>query len=185
VTLDTFRAICDQAPVHWRAFLALCRLGGLRDNEATVLPWDGEAEDVTGAQRWVGVDLDKGVFAVVGKGGRWRQSPIIPDLRPYLMAAQVAAAPDAVRVVEPITANNHPRHLLKFQKLAEVEPWRAPFHSLRASCVNDYKVGGILTSGTFPVTTYSAWLGHRPDVSEQYYQAPTEAELQAAISGAA
>lgn len=178
VSLETFRAVCVEAPAHWRAMLGLCRLAGLRRGEALSLPWSATAIDRDDEEWPVGVDWDrKRLSVVIGKGDRYREVPICGELMTILLEAFDQAPEGAERIVAPITENNLERDLTKICEAAGVKPWRKLYQSLRSSCENDWKMRGIAEA------TYCKWVGHSPDVSRGHYAAPQDAEFDV-VTGA-
>ena len=172
VPLEDFRKLCAVAPLPWRAMFALCRLAGLRREEALTLPWGGTRTDHEGAELEVGIDWDRKRLRVVGKGDRFREVPICPELHKILLDAFGQAPDGAVRVVHPITKNNLPREMEKFVKAARLDPWRKPYQSLRSSCENGWKAAGV------PEPTYASWIGHGIEVSRKHYVSPQDSEFK-------
>ena len=171
VTIDDYRKLCGQATHPWVTLFSLCRLAGLRLDEARKLPWSGSATDLDGRVWTVGVDFDAKRISVCGKGGRFRQIPIVPELYTVLLRAfDEAPAGDDVRVCHPVRPNVQ-YALERFCKAAGIRPWRKPVQSLRSSWENDLKNRGV------PEATYLSWLGHSLEVSRRHYVAPTPSEF--------
>ncbi len=82
VTITELDALLKAAPSNgWRCMFALCRLAGLRRDEARTLPWSGRVRDHQGEFRQVGIDWDtKRLHIVSTKNQRYRVLPMVPSL---------------------------------------------------------------------------------------------------------
>ncbi len=187
VSLDVFRAVCEQAPTHYRAFFGLCRLAGLRKSEALSLPWSGSVVTASGSPVQVGIDWSRKAIRVLADKtdsadrvtSAYRAVPIVAELMPILSAAFEEAPDGAERVAHPLSANNLPRALARYCKAAGVAVWRKPHQALRTSREDDWKERGVAEP------TYCEWLGHSPDVSRKHYVSSTPTEFAEATGGAA
>lgn len=156
VTRDELQKMLAAAPDrHWRIFLSLQRLAGLRRGEALALQWphvDWQARRLT-------------VFAE--KTGMKRLVPIEPELYRQLLEAFEAAEP-GVEPVAPVSENNLHRRMVALIKRAGLAPWPDPFQVLRRNCETDW-------AQLYPQYAVSTWIGHDIAVSAKHYlQVPEE-----------
>lgn len=187
VPMADYEALCEVAPEPWRVLFSLCRLAGLRRDEALTLPWDGTAEDREGQEwrvgvKWPAVGADgkkrRGRLLVCStKTHRYREVPIVDDLLLILEKAHLRAPSDTGRICAPISSNNLPREIQKFMRQAGLDEWIKPYQALRASRVNDWK-----NDGHIPESTMLSWIGHSKEVSRENYQAPTDEEFDRAVA---
>ncbi len=175
VTLAELDALMMAAPSDgWRCMFALCRLAGLRRDEARTLPWSGRVRDHLGDFRQVGVDWDtKRLHIVSTKNQRYRVLPIVAALESLLLENYGRAA-DGAGTITGLSPNNLTRTAQKIAKAAGLEPWPKLYQSMRVSRENDWKRDG------FAEATYAKWLGHSAAVSRQHYVSPTTEEFAAA-----
>ena len=128
--------------------------------------------DEDGAEMRVGVDFDRRRIMLIGKGTRYRETPICPELHDILLATFSQAPDGAVLVTGGICKTNTDRDARKFIKAAGLAVWSKPYHSLRSSCINDWKVQGI------DGDTREKWSGHSEEVAKKHYLAPTDDEFK-------
>ena len=150
------------------------------------MPWFGHATDSDGQRHWVGVDWDRHRICVVGncKGSRrslrYRELPIRPLLYRLLRKAFESSG---ARFQHPQSGQSDaitgisPHNLIRLAKTiaadAGLKPWPKMYQAMRSSCENDHKLRGVAEA------TYSAWMGHSPEVSRKHYTAPTDQEFAA------
>ena len=175
VTIAELDALLKVAPSDgWRCMFALCRLAGLRRDEARTLPWSGRVRDHRGEHRTVGIDWDtKRLHIVSTKNQRYRVVPMVPGLESLLLVV-FAQADDGATSITGLSPHNLTRKAQEFARAAGLEPWPKFYQSMRASRENDWKLAG------FAEATYAKWLGHSEAVSRQHYVSPTDAEFEAA-----
>jgi hypothetical protein len=178
VSLPDFEKLVRSAPSPgWTAQLTLCRLAGLRLNEARTLPWGGKREDSDGVEHWTGIDWDRKRICLVGthkgkKSLRYREVPICPRLHQILLTA-FDAATDGQHTVTGLSPNNLTRNAERIARAAGLAVWKKFFIALRSSCEQDWKMAGVAEP------TYCVWIGHGPEVSRNHYVSPTESEFAA------
>jgi hypothetical protein len=172
VGLEQLDKLLDACPdPEWKALFALCRLAGLRREEARVLPFSGKALDRDGVERHVGVDFDaRRLYVVAVKTGIFRTVPLGPQLHDILLEAFDAAA-EGQQTVTGLTPNNLIRNAQRIARAAGLTPWPKFYQAMRSSCENEWKAEGVAEA------TYAAWLGHDPSVSRKHYVSPTEEEF--------
>lgn len=176
VTIEEFDKLLAVAPSDgWRCMFALCRLAGLRRDEARTLPWSGCVRDHRGEFRQVGIDWDtKRLHIVSTKNQRYRVVPMVPGLESLLLVV-FAQADDGATSITGLSPHNLTKKGQEFTRAAGLEPWPKFYQSMRVSRENDWKLAG------FAEATYAKWLGHSEAVSRQHYVSPTEAEFNAAV----
>ena len=165
--------VLDMLPdLHWRLFFALGRYAGLR------LPSEAKA------LRWEHVDWEAGRIRVQvpklehhdGKGER--VIPIFAELKPFLVEAFENATEGETRAV-PIDGLTNAGMSATVQRAitaAKVKPWRAPLHSLRASCETDL-------AHQFPVHVVADWIGHDIKIAQKHYLQIRETDFANAAAG--
>ena len=178
VTIAELDALLKVAPSDgWRCMFALCRLAGLRRDEARTLPWSDRVRDHRGEYRTVGIDWDtKRLHIVSTKNQRYRVVPMVPGLESMLLESFGQAA-DGAGSITGLSPHNLTRKAQEFTRAAGLEPWPKFYQSMRVSRENDWKLAG------FAEATYAKWLGHSVTVSRQHYVSPTESEFAAAADG--
>lgn len=176
VSLDDFEKVVKATGDHgWRTLFGLCRLAGLRLEEARTLLWSGKATDSDGVEHQIGVDWDRQRLCLVGNSKTkrvYREVPVCPRLDDILSKA-FTAAPEGAMTITGLSPNNLTRNGQRIVRAAGLEPWPKLFQSLRSSCENAWKVAGIAEP------TYTAWAGHSAPVSRRHYVSPTPDEFAA------
>ena len=161
----------------WRSLFALCRLAGLRLDEARTLPWAGKTLDHDDQWREVGVDWEGRKLRIVStKNARYRVVPLVGRLHDVLLEA-FSAAPVGQETITGLSPNNLTRNAQAIAKAAGLEPWPKFYQAMRVSREDDWKERGIAEP------TYTKWMGHSVSVSRKHYVSPTEAEYAVAIGG--
>lgn len=131
-------------------------------------------------KRTIGVDWDKRRIALVAdktrntsKRGGFRMVPMVPRLFDILTAVKAASPIGSTLVCgDSMSRAGVNRSGQRYIKAAGLKPWRLLYIALRKSCEDDFKANGIAEA------TYTAWLGHGPEVSRQHYVTPTEGEYE-------
>ena len=143
----------------WQAFLGLCRLAGLRRNEALYLGSDrihGKRLQVIADGQWQPKDKDP----------RW--VPICPELREIL-----SRAPEGTLVGD-VTNGKIRKQFPRILRKARVKPYAKPFQSLRRSCITDWSM-------KHPSHVVRQWSGHGSlVVMDKYYLQTPESEYDRA-----
>ncbi len=175
VDRETIAAVLDACPdAQWRTIIALCRYAGLRCPSEIV------------GLTWADVNWERGRLTVRSpktaghEGHAVRVVPIIPKLRPILLALFTAAEPGVEAVVPRL---HDPRMNLRttFDKIvtrAGVQPWPKPLHNLRASCAMDW-------AERFPAHVAASWLGHSPLIAARHYLQTRDAHFDLAVGAPA
>lgn len=158
VPFEELLVILEQCPsASWRNAFALARLAGLRINEIRALK----------AQH---VDMDRGLILVrpdrVGTKKSTRDVPLDPRLRDLLVYREWADPCSGLpRDIYRSASGASARSILES---SGIEPYRKPFHGLRASCERDWM-------DEHPIMTVCYWMGHSPAVAAKHYVRPTPA----------
>ena len=131
VALDELDKLLTAAPSPgWRCMFALCRLAGLRRDEARTLSWSGRAEDDRGELHEVGVDWEgKRIRLVSTKTHKYRVVPMVPKLEEVLLAA-FASAPERQETISGISPHNLVRNGQRIARSAGMEPWASFFQAM-------------------------------------------------------
>lgn len=149
----------EEAPsVDWRTIIALARYGGVRC-----------PSEIAGL-KWSDVNLPAGVMTIHSpktahhKSKGIRQTPIFPELRPYLDAAWDAAKDGAVYVVPSVKSGdkNLGTQFARMVKRAGFVPWPRLFQNLRASRQTE-----LLAE--YPAKDVTTWLGNTQAVAIKHY----------------
>jgi len=160
VSHEDLGRILDACPNDgWRALFALCRLAGLRRGEALDLMW----RDVLWDQNRLVINAR--LERETTKKAK-RMPPIEPARAPTgltaLLAEIHARAPEgAERVCAGVEGKLHRRAVEIIQR-AGVIVYKKPFHCLRKN-----RCGEI--ARVFPQHVFKEWMGHDPEVAEQFY----------------
>lgn len=161
ITAADLTKILDACPgPGWRCLFALCRLAGLRRQEAL---------DV----RWVDVLWDENKLMVNASISREttkrapRVCPIEPARCPTgllatLQAAFDEAAEGAVRACEGVSIDNLDKRARAIIAAAGIAPYAKPFHALR-------KNRAVELAAQYPQHVLTEWMGHDADVAETFY----------------
>jgi len=156
VTADEADRIMDKCPsVQWRLLFALARYAGLRiPSESHGLTWDA-------------IDWEQSRMTVKSpkteqhEGHEERVVPIFPKLMPYLQAAFDEAQEGAEKVIT-LGLNNLHRNMVRIIRLAGVDAYSKPFHTLRSSCQTELAM-------TFPDFAVAKWIGNSVRVADKHY----------------
>jgi integrase len=152
VPLPTLERLLDVAVGPFRGFLALCRLAGLRVNEALRLKWQD-------------VDLVGRRLTVVNPGRygstkhRTRTVPIVPRLHDVLFGLSMEANGGEL-VCEGV--RDPDRGFVTLCAKAHVEPWAAPFQAMRKARESEL-------AAEFPLHVCCDFLGNSPTVALRHY----------------
>ena len=169
VTREETQAVLDACPdTQWRLLFALARFGGLRTPSEPL------------ALRWCDVDWERDRFTINSPKTGPRQSPIFPELRPYLEEVWDAAADGTEWVITRYRdANANLRtQLHRIIKRAGLQPWGKPFQNCRSTRETEL-------AERFPAHVVCSWLGNSQVVASKHYlQVTSEHFQQAAQSGA-
>ena len=124
VTLAELNALLTASPSReWRCMFALCRLAGLRREEARTLPWSGRVRDHRGDFRQVGIDWDtKRLHIVSTKKDRYRVVPMVPQLEAILLDAFGEADAGEMSITG-LSPHNLTRQAQAIAATASLEPW--------------------------------------------------------------
>lgn len=168
-TAKVFAAI-PAKQVNLRTIFALARWGGMRcPSEPAVLKWGH-------------IDWNKGRMTVLSPKTGKRETPIFPELRPYLAAAfrhaeslGRAGAGDAV-ITRGDGATNWRSALEEAIHRAGMEPWPKLFQNLRSTRETELMK-------QFPIATACKWLGNSAKVALAHYNQVTDADFEAALGG--
>jgi integrase len=157
LTREDFEQLLSICPnLSWQVFLGLCRLGGLRQNEAYELTWCQ-----------IDWSLHR-ISVLASKTGKKRMVPIEPRLYELLLTAYEAAPDGIEQICYEVRKNNLRRTFYNICRRVEMEPWEKWCHTLRKNAETDW-------SQRFPQYIVSYWLGHSITVSEKHYlQVPEE-----------
>jgi hypothetical protein len=120
-------------------------------------------------------------------GGGVRQTPIFPELRPYLEAAlrEVENDPAFDPKITPLSklpvivryrdANSNLRtQLLRIVEKAKLTPWPKLFQNLRATRATEL-------ADEFPEHVAANWLGHSNKIADKHYRQVTQEHLDRAL----
>ncbi len=154
---ETALKIMEHMPLEWQAIFGLARFAGFRTPSETL------------ALRWADVRFDEDKMRVTcvktahaGKESRW--VPIVPELRPILLALYAEASEGTLYVVTRYrsTAVNLRQQLERYMDKAGIDPWPKLFVNLRSSCATDWvkEYGPHLAC---------AWLGHGLKIAQEHY----------------
>lgn len=174
VSMDVYYRLLAACPCpQWRALLALCRVGGLRNpSETLLLKW--QDVDFQAGRLWVSSPKTEKRPGLEG-----RSIPLFPQLKEELERLAAERQPGETGeafVISELKADRASlrNSLIKIIKLAGVQQWPRLFHNLRGSRSNEiYR--------EFPLPVASYWLGHSPRTALTYYLHPLESDYQRAI----
>ncbi len=170
VPRDVVAKVMEKCPDdQWRTIVALCRYAGLRcPSEILGLRW---ADVLWDANRMV-VRSPK---TAGHEGKEQRVVPLVPELRPLLLALFHAAEPGEEHVITRYRlANTNLRtQLRKIIARAGQTVWPRLFHNLRASCATEMVQ-------KHPAHVVGAWLGHTVAVAEKHYLQVRDSDFERA-----
>lgn len=161
ITRADLDKIMDACPGQgWRCLFALCRLAGLRRQEALDLRW----VDVLWAENkiMVGAELERETT----KRAK-RVCPIEParcptGLTKLLRDAFATAPPGAVRPCDGVATHNIDKAAKRVIAAAGIVPYAKPFHALRKN-----RTGEI--AAVYPQHVLEEWMGHDAEVAKEFY----------------
>lgn len=169
LTSKEFQAICNKATPKFRLVVSLCRLAGLRRQEALELEWSN-------------IDWDKNRITVVGKNDwqpksrKTRVVPMCQELQSVLSEAHGNAPVGARRVLYDIYEGNLTRDLKAIVKRSGVEVYLKPLHTLRKSCITDW-------AGKHPLHVVKEWAGHADiATTAKYYSKVRDCDYEQAAN---
>ena len=175
VSQERIERVIAACPSHsWKLAFALPRYLGIR------MP--SETEDL----KWTDVDWVKNVITIREKkvehhpGRGIRIVPIFPELRPHLELAYRERPADAVYVLPQARDGANLRtQAQRIIAAAGVTPWKKLFTNLRVSRLNE-----LVRDRRFASHVVDAWVGNSEKVRREHYLLVTDADYQAAVSGA-
>jgi len=160
--LDKLLEACPST--NWRLLLSLCRLAGLRKGEAMGLEW---ADVDWQAHR---LRINTGTVRRTTKKRR-REVPMVGDLEKMLLDAQGHATYHVPTVIERVPiGGSFERAFRRVCRLAGVEPYHKPLHTLRKNCETDWLQ-------TFDLLTVCQWVGHSPAVAQRHYHKAKDSDF--------
>jgi integrase len=168
ITHQDFQRMIDVAPLHLRLLISLCRLAGLRKQEAENLEWsdidfEGNRLYITAKDHW----KPKTKSSI-------RKLPICPELQAVLLEAYEQAETGQQRVIQG-SLENLDRDFKNLRKKAHVDQYKKPLHSLRKSCITDW-------AGRTPMYVVQCWAGHsKITTTEKYYSQVRESDYEKAV----
>lgn len=167
VGLDELYRLLEACPNgSWRILLALCRYGGLRQNEALSLTW----RDVDWDKNWLKVWAQK--------TKRTRFVPIVPELLP-LLRDEFESAKEGEKLIAPkLGKSNLWRDFQVIRKRAGgVKPYKNWCQTLRKNREQDW-------NEKFPSHIVAEWMGHSETVARSYYLKVDDRNMKAATETA-
>ncbi|MGL6226071.1 MAG: tyrosine-type recombinase/integrase [Thermoguttaceae bacterium] len=172
VTRSDYAKLLDACPDQdWRAIIALCRIGGLRNPSETLL------------LKWVDVNWAKCVIRVsspkteryAGKGSR--TVPMFPELRAELEKqweqAEEGGSPYVITRYRD-TAANMRTQLQRIIFRAGLAEWERLFHNLRGS-------RSCELFSEYPAHVAGEWMGQSSQVALLHYLHATDDDIQRAV----
>jgi integrase len=156
--LDKILEACPDA--GWRCLFALCRLAGLRRQEALDLRWADVLWDKNKLQVNATIDRETTKRAK-------RVCPIDPakcptGLAKILRDAFAIAPAGAVRPCESVSTDNIDKAAKRIIANAGLLPYKKPFHALRKN-----RAGEV--AAVYPQHVHEEWMGHDAEVAKEYY----------------
>jgi integrase len=173
VTPVDLERILESCPnMSWKCLFALCRLAGLRRNEALSLEWSHV--DWSGNRMRIHEGLEHDTTKK-----RFRVCPIEPARCPTGLTALLRqsleqAVDGSTLICAGIGSNNLRRNALAILKRSGVGVYAKPFHTLRKCRISEVAL-------EYPQGIVEEWFGHDEEVSRLHYQRVPE-ELYAAPS---
>ena len=166
-TAKVFAAI-PAKQINLLTVFALARWGGMRcPSEPAVLKWGH-------------IDWKKGRITVLSPKTGKRETPIFPELRPFLATAfRHAEALGRAGACDPVVtrgdgATNWRSALEDAIRRAGMEPWPKLFQNLRSTRETELMK-------QFPIATACKWLGNSAKVALAHYNQVTDADFEAAL----
>lgn len=153
--------ILDACPSSgWKALFALCRLAGLRRQEALDLRWDDVRWDLN--RLMVNAHIDRETTKRAA-----RVCPIEPPrcrtgLAKILREVLEAAPEGTARVCEGVSTYNLNRNAKVIVRRAGIPLYSKPFHALRKN-----RAGELAKE--YPQHVFTEWMGHDASVAEEFY----------------
>jgi integrase len=169
-TLDEAKKFLDYCPCpQWRLIFALCRFSGLRQQEPLLLRWG----DVDWHKSRITVHSPKTAHH---EGKDKRESPIFPELRPYLVEMWEAAEPGAERIITRYQlGDNLCTQMERWVEQAGLA-WNKPFQNLRST-------RQIELEAKYPTHKVCYWLGNSPKVAAKHYLQMRDEDFEQAAAG--
>lgn len=164
ISREDAQRVLDACPdAQWRLLFALSRFGGLRcPSEHLCL-------------RWCDIDWDRNRMTVQSPktehhpGGASRQTPIFPELLPYLREVfeQADEGTEFVITRYRSTNVNLRTQLMKIIRRAGLKPWPKLFHNLRSTRETEL-------AESYPLHVVCAWIGNSQLVAAKHYLQVTD-----------
>jgi len=156
VSPDEFTRIMSELPEKFKLVFALCRLAGLRKEEAMNLQW----RDINFQNNRIHVCTKDGWQP---KRGKERFVPICPELQSYLLEAFQDAQDGAVSVFGFRFYSQDYDRIRAARERAEVKFYGRPFHTLRKSYITDM-------ANKYPMHVVKEIAGHsKIEITAAYY----------------
>ena len=160
--------VLDSCPdAEWRIVFALARYGGLRVPSEIF------------ALRWEHIDWGRGRFTVHSsktehhEGKATRQTPLFPELLPFLHESFEQAEPGSEHVVVRLQRGNLHAYAHQIIRRAGLEPWPKTFQNLRSTRETELVE-------EFPAHVVCAWLGNSQPVAAKHYLQVTDEHFERA-----
>ncbi|MFC1597571.1 tyrosine-type recombinase/integrase [Planctomycetota bacterium] len=136
--------------------------------------------------RWSDVDWERNRITVRSPktehnpGGESRQTPLFPELRPYLEEAFEQAGPGTEYVIARYRAanSNLRTQMLRIIGRAGVAPWPKLFQNLRATRETEL-------AEQYPMHVVCAWIGNSQQIAAKHYLQVTDGHFGKAAQNAA
>ena len=167
VTLQETQSVLDACPdAQWRLLFALSRFGGLRcPSEHLSMRW----EDIDWGRNRITIRSPKTEHH---PGGKSRQIPLFPELRPYLLEVFEQAEAGCKYVITRYrgTTTNLGTQLRRIIRKAGLKPWPKLFQNLRSTRETEL-------AETYPIHVVCAWIGNSQPVAAKHYLQVTDAQF--------
>lgn len=173
VTREHAASIIEACPdAQWRLLFALARYGGMRTPSEPLL------------LRWSDVNWEQGRMTVTAPkterfpDGKYRVTPIFPELRPFMDEMWELAGPGADRVITICDGKSESYLRTMFKKIlkrAGLSPWPKLWQNLRSSRQTELE-------DQFPTHVVCKWLGNTPKIAHKHYHQMTEAHFARALT---
>ena len=173
ISREDISRVLDACPdAEWRLIFALARYGGFRTpSEAIALRWN----DIDWERNRITVRSSKTEHH---EGKATRQTPLFPELLPYLREAFERAEPGSEHVITRLQRENLRTQALRIIRRAGLEPWPKPFQNLRSTRQTELEE-------EFPTHVVCAWLGNSIRVATEHYLQVTDEHFERATSAPA